>query len=228
VHVSAAVAGRVAAVEVREGQEVQAGQVVARLDDRELRLRRGEAAAEAEAAARRGRQLEAAADPRAAAVERARRDRLEAELALAEAALGEAVLRSPEPGVVLTPRVHERSGERLESGQVFCSLAALDPLEAEIAVPESDLPFVAAGLPAEVKLNAFPDRTFLGAVSAVRPSAEERDGRTVVVARVRLPNPDGALKPGMRGRGRIRAGSISLGHFLVRRPARWVRTWIWL
>ena len=227
VSVSAAVPGRVASVELDEGQRVTGGQVVARLDDREYRQQLGESRARAEVADRRVRQLEASNNPRAAAVERAQLDRLRAEVALAEANLAETLLRAPEDGFLLTARVRELAGRRLEAGQVFCSLAALSPLEAEVSVPESEIRTVEPGQKAELKLNAYPDRVFYGEVTAVRPAAEERDGATVVIAHVLLENPELLLRPGMRGRGRIKAGKISLGHFLFRRPVRWILQWFW-
>ena len=128
---------------------------------------------------------------------------------------------------MLTRRVKERLGDLLDVGEVFCVLAAIDTLEAELSVPESELRYVEIGMRADLKLNAYPDRVIPGKVIAIRPSAEEREGENVVVARVSVDNRDGELKPGMRGRGRIIAGRCSLGRFLFRHPARWIRSWFW-
>jgi len=225
--VSSAVAGRVDGIDIAEGSEVERDQVLARLDDRDFRLQRAEAEASARQAERRVRQLEAIANPSGAAVERTRLARFRAEVALADAALSETVLRAPEEGVVLTARVQELVGHRLEAGAVLCTLAALDPLAAELAVPEADLALVKQDHPAYIKLDAYPDRVFSGTVTTIRPSAEEREGHTVVIVRILLPNPDGELLPGMQGRGRIRAGDCSLATFLFRRPLRWIRSWFW-
>ena len=53
------------------------------------------------------------------------------------------------------------------------------------------------------------------------------DNTTVVIVRIRLPNIDDSLLPGMQGRGRIRAGDCSLATFVFRRPLRWIRSWFW-
>jgi len=227
VTVSTLVPGRLAEIEAREGDQVIAGQALARLDDREYRLRREEARTQLVAAERLIAQAEAAGDPRRAAVERERLERLQAELTAADVALAETVLRAPEAGVILTPRLRERRGERLEAGAALCTLAALDALEAEIGVPESEAAYVREGMPAEVRLYRDPAKTLHGEVHRLHPAAEERDGEIVVVARVPLTNPDGVLLPGMGGRARIVAGRGPLGYCLLRRPARWVRSWIW-
>jgi RND family efflux transporter MFP subunit len=227
VSVSAGVAGRVAEVGVRDGEPVRRGQTLARLDDRDYLLQEGEARARVEAARRQVRQLEASQDPRSAHIERVRLDRYLQEEAMAAAAVQETMLRAPADGVVLTHRVQEKVGERLDAGDVFCVLAELDPLEAEVMVPESEMAYVSKGMLAEVKLAAYPKRTFPGLVTALRPTAEEREGHTVLVARVRLPNSRDELRPGMQGRGRIIAGKTTLGNFVLRRPLRWVRSWFW-
>lgn len=228
VTVSTLVPGRLASVEVREGEQVGAGQPLAHLDDREYRLKREEAKARLAGAERLISQAEAAGDPRRAAVERGRLELLRAEVAAVDAAIAESVLRAPEAGVILTPRLRERQGERLEAGATFCTIAALDVLEAEIGVPESDASYVRRGMPAEVRLYRDPATTLRGEIRTLNPAAEERDGGIVVVARVSLPNVDRKLLPGMGGRARIVAGREPLGYCLLRRPARWVRSWIWL
>ncbi len=227
VSVSPSVAGRVMEVAVAEGETVRAGQVLARLDDRELRLKEGEAQARVQTARRRVRQLEAQGNPEAAALERTRVHRLEREEELAAAALAEAVLLAPRDGVVVTPRLGQLVGQRLEPGDIFCLLTALDSIEAEVAIAEVDAGYLEPGRVAEVKLDAYPQRTFVGRVVTVRPVTETRDGRQVVVARVRVDNEEQSLRPGMLGRARLRVRQTSLGRYLLRRPVRWVRSLFW-
>jgi len=226
--VSSAVGGRLQRVEVREGQEVRQGQVIAQLDDRDLQLAQGEAQARLETAKRRVLQFEAARHPESAALERVRVVRFRREVKLATAALREATLEAPGAGVVLTPRMGESVGRQLAAGEVLCLLAPLDNLEVELAVPEVDAASLAVGHPAEIKLDAFPHRTFTAAVAGIRPVAEEHEGHQVVVARLALANPDGILRPGMMGKARVRVRSARLGYFLTYKPVRWLRSLVWL
>ena len=57
----------------------------------------------------------------------------------------------------------------------------------------------------------------------MREEAKER----FVVAEVTLENADGALKTGMQGRGKIRAGTSNIATLLLRRPARWLYGKLW-
>ncbi|MFN4148862.1 MAG: efflux RND transporter periplasmic adaptor subunit, partial [Rhodocyclaceae bacterium] len=64
---------------------------------------------------------------------------------------------------------------------------------------------VAVGLPAEVRVDAFADKTFTGKVSYLYPTVNETT-RTVPV-RIELPNPDGLLRPGMYAKAEIKVGA---------------------
>jgi RND family efflux transporter MFP subunit len=147
------VAGKIVARDVDVGDRVAAGQVVARLDDADLRLALAAADAEVAAAMRdRARMAEDAA--RAVTlhaqghIARAALDDAETALAQAEAradravqardqaanALDYAVLRAPAAGVVTAAAAEP--GQVVGAGSVVLRLARTDRLEAEIALPE--------------------------------------------------------------------------------------------
>ena len=57
----------------------------------------------------------------------------------------------------------------------------------------------------------------------VREEGKER----FVVAEVAVENPDGLLKTGMQGRGKVRVGWSSIATIVLRRPARWLYGKLW-
>ncbi len=130
--VTAPDSGIVAIVFAREGMHVAAGAPLARLVDRDLDR--------ALLSAMR------AADSLGVAVSRARAaggmtERLEAErgeavarMAAVQTRIDALTLRAPFSGVVVTPRVHELYGRRVEAGGPIMRVAMLDSLEARIAV----------------------------------------------------------------------------------------------
>lgn len=164
------VGGRVAERSVEVGDRVRAGQVIARLDTREVNngvsvaraelarseaargqlqrdVERSEALLAARAATREEVERTQAGLDSALAVEGAAR----AALAEAERRLGEAVLRAPYAGVVVA--THAEVGENVTSGRRIISLAGSSALEVEIEVPEN----VIAGLELdEVVRVSFP------------------------------------------------------------------------
>lgn len=128
----------------------------------------------------------------------------EAELAAAEGALATlrlgagasgatVVLRSPIAGVVIARDAIV--GQPVEATATLFTVA--DPTEVWVLLRayERDLGRIAVGAPVTLTTTAFRDRTFPGRAMYVGATLDERT-RTVPV-RVEVPNPDGALRPGM-------------------------------
>ena len=219
----AKVPGRLASVAlgdgtaVEEGLRVKAGDVVARLDDREYRIARDSAKAAAEAA--RALAEDAASEfartekLRAAKVSteqefdvaRFARDRTAAALAQAEGGLAKAELdldecavRAPFDGVVSAKRLHP--GAMVSASSEICTIVATDPLRALFEVPTTALPLLKPGeTKVRVTVDAYPDEPVDLVVEEVYPAADPAT-RTVTV-RALLPNPDGRFRPGMYATG---------------------------
>ena len=104
-------------------------------------------------------------------------------------------VRSPISGVV-TARNYE-SGD-LFAQQPILHVMQIEPLKVYVNISEQYFPFVKVGMPVDVSVDIFPDKTFTGTVSLIYPALDPAT-RTFKVE-VRLPNPDGQLRPGMYAR----------------------------
>ncbi len=225
--VTAEVEGRVAQVLVREGDSVEAGQVIALLDDTDYRVGHGDARARYQIALREQSRLRSVGRAADAAVEAARLEGLRADLDLWETRLERTRIRSAVSGTVATPRVEERVGVSLSRGDIFCDVIDPDRQEIEVAVPEVDAGLLALGERAKVKLNAFPTRSFAATVERIGVGATLVNDQRVVLARARLLAPGPALRSGMAGRAKIDTGPASIVRVLLRRPARWIWSAVW-
>jgi cobalt-zinc-cadmium efflux system membrane fusion protein len=102
-------------------------------------------------------------------------------------------LVSPLSGVVVR---HEAfTGAGVEPTQMLYLVADLSVVWVEADVPERDLARVQPGQPAEIRVQAYPDRVFSGRVAVLGRALDEKT-RTLMV-RIVVPNRDEALKPGM-------------------------------
>ena len=229
--VSVEVGGRIAQVLVREGDRVEAGQEIARLDDLEVQATLAEARAQMAIAERAVTRLRAEGDAAGAAAEAARAAGLASDVARWETELERSRLRAREPGIVVTPRIEDRSGERLEAGEVFCEIANLERQEVEVAVPERDAGLIATGMPVKVRLYALPTTGVRAEVQHVGVQAvADEEGDKVFYVRAALAERPEGLRSGMTGRAKVNTGSASLGRVMFRRPARWIwnKLWGWL
>jgi RND family efflux transporter MFP subunit len=225
--VTAGVDGVVKEVLHREGDRVQAGDVIATLRDEGYRAALAESVASLANAesdvARHTQEGDAAAMFEA----RSRRDEQRARKALAEEQLARTQLRAPVAGVLVTPHIEQRVGQALARGAELATVADTLGVTAEVAVPEAEAAFVKAGQPVALKLNPFPTRVFRGSVERVGAELRQEGEESFVVAEARVDNADAALRAGMLGAGKITTGRQSLGAALLRKPLRylWLRIW---
>jgi RND family efflux transporter MFP subunit len=225
--VTAGVDGVVARVLKLEGDSVKAGDVVAVLEDERYAAAAAAARAAYDIAVADLARVRAAGDAGASFEAEARRKELAARIALEDEHLARTRLVAPVAGIVVTPRVQERVGQSLARGAELCVVADTTAMVAEVAIPEEDASRLEPGQPAEVKLNTYPGRTFSGAVTRVGALVREEGKERFVVAEVGVENPDGLLKTGMQGRGKVRVGWSNIATLLLRRPARWAYGKVW-
>ena len=105
------------------------------------------------------------------------------------------ILTSPADAVVIEKPIVQ--GERFEAGQTILRLADLSTVWVVANVPASAVGSVAPGDAASFVSTSLPGRTFDGKVTFVQPVVDLQ-ARTLGV-RVELPNPEGALRPGLFG-----------------------------
>lgn len=101
--------------------------------------------------------------------------------------------RSPVAGIVTEKKAVQ--GMRFMPGEMLYQVTNLASVWVIADVFEQDIGQVRPGAKATVRINAYPDKAFSGAITYVYPTLKA-DTRTVPV-RVELANPAGLLKPGM-------------------------------
>ena len=220
--VSAKIQGRLEELRVEEGSEVKKGEILARLEsfDYEAAVERARAAvqraeadlAEQERLLRVAEKLAAeqilAEDEREAAESRVRiaeaqLAQQEADLAFVEAQLQNTIIRAPFAGVVVKKMAEV--GESVApippgvnistSSGAIVALADLATLEVEADVAEANVAKVRSGQPAEVTVEAIPDRRYEAVLRQVIPTADRT--KATVMVKVTILDKDEDLKPEM-------------------------------
>jgi len=111
---------------------------------------------------------------------------------LAERQLRDASIRAPFDGHVQRRIVS--LGELVKTQMPVMSIVRVDPLKVIAEIPEGLAPFVQAGQPVELQVDAYPDRMFTGKVSRISPAVNAQTRAFPFEALV--PNGDRLLKPG--------------------------------
>jgi putative peptide zinc metalloprotease protein len=225
---------------VKEGDHVKAGQPLAQLSNREAR----QALALAETRLQVAEQMvQAALGLGKLAEQKQAENTRAAQLAKTEEARREVeqlTLRAHIDGAVLTRSLDTKRGMYLQGNDLFCEIAALDPMRIKIALSEKQVRYVKKGQRVRLKANAYPHRQFQGVVAedpvmffgneipaafSARRSGDvpvyiDAHGKEHPVERtfeavVAVENADGLLRPGMTGRGKIYAGRRPWGQMVL-------------
>ena len=221
--------GVVQRVLVHEGQAVRRGDVIAEMDDFEFRKALAEAQAKYQTTVSDMNRALAMNDGTTAGVLRAQVAYWSAEVQRDKDRLEATRLKSPIDGVVTTPFVENFAGRKLDAGDKFAEVIDTSKATVDVAVDEQDVQLLESGMAAGVKLDSYPTRTFRGNVEVVSPKGEAREDARVFFARVEVPNPDGRVRAGMLGRGKVMTGWRPAGYVLFRRTGMWAwgKLWSW-
>jgi HlyD family secretion protein len=223
VNVSPKRQGQLLALLVEEGERVDQGQPIARMDAGDLRDRLEELQANllsAQAELARSRSELARNIPlyRQGAISLNDLQRFQADEAVKRMAVAameqriqqrevekeELIVRAPfagvisqrfaEPGAFVTPT----TAASATAGATSSSIVELSQgLEAIAKVPESDLGQLRIGLPADVRVDAFPDRRFPARIRQIAPRAVKQNNVTSFEVTLDLLNPPPELRIGM-------------------------------
>ncbi len=219
--------GYVARSLVRAGDRVKKGEVLARLDDRDLKLERTKLESEREQLTRKHRQALAAQDRAAMAVIAAQVNQTEAQLALVEDRLARATLVAPFDGVVVSGDLSQLLGTPVEQGKVLFQIAPLDAYRVILEVDERDIAQVRVGQEGELALSGIPAHPMHFAVKQITPVSTAQEGRNYFRVEAKLDDPSARLRPGMEGVGKIDIGSRKLIWIWTHSLVDWLRLWAW-
>jgi len=220
--------GFIAEALVRAGENVKAGQTLARLDERDLQLEQSRWRAEREQLQRRYQVAQAQADRAAMGVLAAQMNQAEAQLSLVEQRLSRAMVVAPYDGVVVSGDLSQQIGSPVETGRLLFEVAPLKGYRVMLEVDDRDIARLAPGQTGELVLSGMPSQRLAITVTRITPVATQRDGRNLfaVEAAIEGSAPPG-LRPGMEGIGKVTVGERSLLWIWTHGFFDWLRLTLW-
>ena len=211
--------GRLEWLGVAEGSKVKEGEIIARLENRDMQAQVDQAAAsvtsarvelqDARRALERARDLERQKYVSASALDtaQARFDKAGAGVGVAlanqraaQVGVDQTLIRAPFDGVVLTKTANVGDvitpfSSATESKGAVVTMADMETLEVEADVSEVNLGKIRIGQPCEIQLDAFPDKRMRGVVTRTVPTVDR--AKATVLVKVRFVERDPAVLPEM-------------------------------
>jgi RND family efflux transporter MFP subunit len=208
------VLGQIVEEPIEEGQHIKAGDVLARIDDRDYQAQLRQAIASRDVAKANLHLLQDKADRAryliktgaiskddfetaitAAGVGQAELERDEAAVDYAKFNVNQCVISSPINGIVL--KKYRELGDTINfGGQIeagggstdIAQLADTDDMRAEVDINEADIAKVGIGSPVVVVLDSYPDKQFDAALVKVYPAADRQKGTVKIEVQIARPD----------------------------------------
>ena len=225
--VAAPFEGYIAAEALRAGAIVQKGDVLARLDDRDLGLERlrwtttvSQKETEYSRALTDGDRVEASIV--LAQIEQAR-----AQVALVDEQIARTVLTAPLDGIIVSGDLSQKIGASVARGEPLFTIAPLDEFRAILSVDERDTAQIEPGQTGQILVAALPNQPLPYVIRTITPVNQIGDGRNLFRVEAELTQTDAALRPGMQGVGKTMIEErLTIANW-TRGARDWLRTTLW-
>ncbi|TVS17736.1 MAG: efflux RND transporter periplasmic adaptor subunit [Gammaproteobacteria bacterium] len=198
IEITANISDRIERILFREGEQVEAGQLLVVMNSAEERAQLAEALANLSDQRQQFERLDRLVATNSAALsqrdeQKARLEASEARVGAIRARLEEREIRAPFAGQLGLRQVSP--GARIASGTMITTLDDVQPIKLDFSVPEGFLSVLHEGASIRGRTAAWPDQVFEGKVIQISPRVDPLT-RSVAI-RAEIPNDARQLRPGM-------------------------------
>lgn len=211
----------------RAGDQVEQGQLLCSLDDRDLRLEKLAMVSQYRQMARQYQESVANHDRAKSGIIKAQMAQTQAELDLLESKLERTQLTAPFQGLLVSGDLSQRLGGAVEQGEVLFEVTPLDAYRVILKVDERRIADVQAGQKGTLILSSLPQNAYPFVVDQVTPITKAEEGRNIFRVEAHLTFIDGSLRPGMEGVGKIEIDRRKLLSIWTREMVEWVKLTLW-
>lgn len=124
---------------------------------------------------------------------------LQADIESLKASIERREIRAPFSGVMGIRQVY--LGQYLQTGSDIVRLEDISVMRLRFTVPQTDISRIHLGQSVDIFVDAYPDKTFSGSISAIEPAVNVQSG--LIQIQADIPNSEGQLRSGMFARANI-------------------------
>ena len=215
---------------VRAGDLVKQGALLARLDDRDLKIERLKWLSQQEELSKGMRSAFADRNLAQVQIVTAQLEQARAQVARVEEQLGRTTVTAPFDGVVVSGDLSQNLGAPVERGTILFEVAPLSEFRLVLKVDEGDVAFVEAGQRGALLMSAFPNDPIGFEVTKVTPVSTPREGKNFFRVEGKLDRTDPRMRPNMEGVGKVEIDRRSYLWIWTRQAVNSLRLilWSWL
>ena len=219
--------GYISEANVRAGDIVEKGTILAMLDDRDLYLEHKKWASQLAQLLSQFRQARAEGERSNVKILGAQLGQAKAHLKLINEQLQRTKIKAPFQGVVVSGDLSQNLSAPVERGQVLFEVAPLDDYRIILQVDDRDIMEVNVGQKGLLTLSSLPEKKFLFIVEKITPVAVSEEGRNYFRVEAKLDQRSERFRPGMEGISKIVIGERKLIWIWTHKMLNWLRMWSW-
>lgn len=220
--------GYVSNANVRAGDIVREGQVLATLDDRDLRLERLKWTSQKAQRENEYREALASHDRAKVRVLGSQIQQADAQIALIDEQIDRAKIVAPFEGIVVAGDLSQSLGAPVERGDVLFQIAPLDAYRIILKVDEREIDPVKIGQSGQLALSGMPGDLLPMTIEKITPVSNAEEGANLFRVEASLaPGDLASLRPGMEGVGKISVDERKIGWIWTHKIVHWMRMFIW-
>lgn len=216
-----------AEVLVRPGDNVSTGQILARLEDKDLKLEKAELLSEISQADSRFREAMAAGDAAQSGIAANQKQQAQVKLDLVQRKLDRIEIRSPMTGNVVSGDWMQQIGMPVEEGKELFQIADSTEYKAILHIPDKNMDEMAIGQTGSLKLASLPEQLIKLEITRLTAVAVVEEGQNGFQVEAKLLDAPPRLNPGMQGVGKISVGKTNFLWLWTKNFRDWLRLKLW-
>ena len=225
--VAAPMQGFILTANARAGDTLKKGELMATMDDADLKLEAIKLTSQQQQTAREYREAMAKSDLVKVNVLNAQLEQVKAQLELINEQLQRTNIVAPFDGVVIEGDLSQSLGSPVERGNSLFKMAPLEGYRIILKVNERLIAFVQQGQTGTLALSSMPEQTFPLTVEKITAVSKAEDGSNIFRVEASLLDQSTLLRPGMAGIGKIHVGQKALLWIWTHEMMDWVKLWFW-
>jgi hypothetical protein len=211
----------------RAGDVVEKGQLLARLDDRDVMLERNKSQSQLDQIQKQYYEALGGRNPAQAQILTSQLAQARSQLSLLNDQVSRTRIAAPFDGVIVTGDLSHSLGAPVERGQLLFEIAPLDSYRIILQVDERDIGDIAVGQQGQLVLSGFVGEPRAFSVARMTPVSTAAEGRNFFRVEAHLDNASEQLRPGMEGVSKVFVDRRRLAWIWTHEITDWVRLKVW-
>lgn len=225
--VASPIDGFISSAEVRAGDVVDKGQLMAKLEDKDLNLELAKLKNVRQQHNKEYRQALALHERAKTTILRAKIKQADAQVELIKKQLARLQIVAPFTGVVIEGELDQLLGTPVERGKKLYIVAPLDDYRIILKVDEREISYVKENQEGELALSSLPNERLSFSLQSITPVSTSKENRNYFRVEAKLNKTNINLHPGMQGVAKIKTGREKLIWIWTHNLVDWLRLWSW-